>query len=135
MRQDFLQDRYTYSDMFHTVWMSLIGAGDTTSMSTCLMWSNLARWPEWQKRIQNEIDNSTISSIEKFEHLPITAAFFYETWRWLPTNTSNLFHITTSKKKIELDGFSFGKDTFFTMPLAAIGMNPKYFQGMTSSLK
>ena len=31
MRKDFLQDGE------HTVWMSLIAAGDTTSMSTCLM--------------------------------------------------------------------------------------------------
>ena len=103
MRKDFLQQRYTYSDVFHTVWMSLIGAGDTTSMSVCLMWSNLARWPEWQKRIQNEIDNSKISSIEKFEHLPLTTAFFYETWRWLPTHPCNLLHITTSKKSFYFD--------------------------------
>ena len=103
MRKDFLANRFTYSDVFHTVWMSIIAAGDTTSMSTCLMWSNLARWPEWQKRIQTEIDNSTISSIEKFEHLPLTAAFFYETWRWLPTHPSNLLHSTTTKKGFYLD--------------------------------
>ena len=60
-----------------------------------LMWSNLARWPEWQKRIQNEIDNSEMTSIEKWEHLPLTAAFFYETWRWLPSHHRSLFHSAT----------------------------------------
>ena len=60
-----------------------------------LMWSNLARWPEWQKKIQNEIDDSEINSIEKFEHVPLTAAFFFETWRWLPAHPRNLFHSAT----------------------------------------
>ena len=59
------------------------------------MWSHLARWPDWQKKIQNEIDNSEIISIEKFEHLPLTAAFIYETWRWLPSHNRNLFHSAT----------------------------------------
>ena len=34
-------------------------------------------------------------------------------------------------QRTDLDGYSFGKDTFFTMVNAAIGMNPKYFPGMT----
>lgn len=59
------------------------------------MWSNLARWPEWQHKIQNEIDNNGIISIEKWEHLPLTAAFFYETWRWLPAHHRSLFHSVT----------------------------------------
>ena len=62
------------------------------------MWSNMARWPEWQKRIQNEIDNSTVTSIQKFEHLPLTAAFFYETWRWLPIHHLSLLHASTCKE-------------------------------------
>ena len=33
MRQDYLQHKFTYSDVFHTVWASLIAAGDTTSVS------------------------------------------------------------------------------------------------------
>ena len=116
------------------------------------MWSNLARWPEWQKRIQNEIDNSPIICIEKFEHLPLLAAFFYETWRWMPIHHLSLLHCQTSKEsfrfekniilyncetksqKIELEGYTFSKDTIFSMAFAGIQMNPKYFQGTAFSL-
>ena len=41
MRQDYLQGRFTYSDVFHTVWTSLIAAGDTTSVSVRWVLPNL----------------------------------------------------------------------------------------------
>ena len=33
MHQDYLQGQFTYSDVFHTVWSSLIAGGRTTSVS------------------------------------------------------------------------------------------------------
>ena len=36
-------------------------------------------------------------------------------------------------KKIDVDGFSFGKDTLFLLAIAGIQMNPKYFPGMILS--
>ena len=50
MRQDYVEGRFTYSDIFHTIQSMFIAAIDTTSTCTALVWSNLARWPEWQER-------------------------------------------------------------------------------------
>ena len=49
MRQDYVKGKFTYSDIFHTVQSMLIAAIDTTSTQTAIVWSNLARWPEWQE--------------------------------------------------------------------------------------
>ena len=50
MRQDYVKGKFTYSDIFHTMQSMLIAAIDTTSTQAAIVWSNLARWPEWQER-------------------------------------------------------------------------------------
>ena len=50
MRQDYVKGKFTYSDIFHTVQVMLIAAIDTTSTQAAIVWSNLARWPEWQEK-------------------------------------------------------------------------------------
>ena len=72
----------------------LIAAADTTSIATSVVWANLARFPEWQKKLQNEIDNCN-KNIEKWEHLPLTAAFMFESMRWTPNFIRSLFHSVT----------------------------------------
>ena len=126
VRQDYVQGKFTYSDIFHTVQSMLIAAADTTSVDTALVWSNLARFPEWQKTLRDEIENTNLASIQKWEHLPKTAAFMFETMRWNPSLHRSLFH--TATKNIEVGGFSFGKGTIFSFSIAGIAMNPNYFE-------
>ena len=125
VRQDYVQGKFTYSDIFHTVQAMLIAAADTTSVATALVWSNLARFPEWQQILREEIENTNPASIQKWEHLPKTAAFMFETMRWKPTLHRSLFHSATSQ--LEIGGYSFGKDTLFSFSIAGIAMDPKYF--------
>ena len=126
IRRDYVQGKFTYSDIFHTVQAMLIAAADTTSVATALVWSNLARFPEWQNTLRDEIENTNLASIQKWEHLPKTAAFMFETMRWMPSLHRSLFHSAT--RKLEIGGYSFGKDTLFSFSIAGIAMDPKYFE-------
>ena len=116
MRQDYVEGKFTYSDIFHTVQSMLIAAIDTTSTCTALVWSNLARWPEWQEIVRDEVDNISISQIKKWDDVPKLSAFMYETLRWLPAMHRSLFHSAT--RSIEVAGFSFSKDTLFSFSTA-----------------
>ena len=125
VRQGYVQGDFTYSDIFHTVQSMLIAAADTTSIDTALIFANLARFPEWQVTLRKEIENTTLASIQKWEHLPKTAAFMFETIRWNPSLHRSLFH--SAPKPFELGGYSFKKDSLFSFSIAGIAMNPKYF--------
>ena len=116
MHQDYVEGKFTYSDVFHTVQSMLIAAIDTTSTCTALVWSNLARWPEWQEIVREEVDNISISQIKKWDDVPKLSAFMYETLRWLPAMHRSLFHSAT--RSIEVAGFSFSKDTLFSFSTA-----------------
>ena len=117
MRQDYVEGKFTYSDIFHTV-QSMIAAIDTTSTCTALVWSNLARWPEWQKIVREEVDNLPLSQIKKWDDVPKLSAFMYETLRWLPSMHRSLFHSAT--RSIEVAGYSFSKDTLFSFSTAGL---------------
>jgi len=155
MRQDYVEGRFTYSDIFHTIQSMLIAAIDTTSTCTALVWSNLARWPEWQERaskpflgfpwksrryrfgwfsslskeiVREEVENIPLSQIRKWDDVPKLAAFMYECIRWNPVIHRNLFHSST--RNIEVGGFSFSKDTLFSFNVAGwrwqtISWNPR----------
>jgi len=125
MRQDYVEGRFTYSDIFHTIQSMLIAAIDTTSTCTALVWSNLARWPEWQEIVREEVENIPLSQIRKWDDVPKLAAFMYECIRWNPVIHRNLFHSST--RQIEVGGFSFSKDTLFSFNVAAVSMNEKYY--------
>jgi|ERR1719284_684572 len=125
MRQDYVKGKFTYSDIFHTMQSMLIAAIDTTSTQAAIVWSNLARWPEWQKIVRDEVDNIPLSQIRKWDDVPKLAAFMYETIRWNPAVFRNLYH--TATREIECAGYTFGKDTLFSYNIAAVSMNEKYF--------
>ena len=116
MRQDYVEGRFTYSDIFHTIQSMLIAAIDTTSTCTALVWSNLARWPKWQEIVREEVENIPLSQIRKWDDVPKLAAFMYECIRWNPVIHRNLFHSST--RQIEVGGFSFSKDTLFSFNVA-----------------
>ena len=145
MRQDYVKGKFTYSDIFHTMQSMLIAAIDTTSTQAAIVWSNLARWPEWQERasishiwihfdsndlsiwptisltfckkiVRDEVDNIPLSQIRKWDDVPKLAAFMYETIRWNPAVFRNLYH--TATREIECAGYTFGKDTLFSYNIA-----------------
>lgn len=89
------------------------GSGTTAAamMSYCL---TMCHYPEWQKKMQDELDEQVGDRMPEFEdipNLPTVRAVIKEVLRWRPVTAGGFPHQLT--KDDEYDGFFFKKGTIF----------------------
>jgi len=122
--QDYKNGVFSFSDMFHTVQALLIAAADTTSELTALVFLHLARFPEWQQKLYEELREKNFM-VDRFEDAPITAAFIFESYRWTPIFHRTLFHTVT--EPIEIDGHSIAPGSIISASTIGVASDPKFF--------
>lgn len=89
------------------------GSGTTAAamMSFCLA---MCHFPQWQKKMQDEVDKHVGSRIPQFTdipNLPVVRAVIKEVLRWRPVTAGGFPHELT--KDDEYDGYHFTKGTIF----------------------
>lgn len=103
------------------------GAGTTAAamMSFCLA---MCLHPEWQKKLQEEVDRVTGTRIPDFDdipQLPTARAVIKEVMRWRPVTAGGVPHELT--KDDEYSGFNFEAGTIFHANQWAIHRDPELY--------
>jgi cytochrome P450 len=92
---------------------NLIFAGtDTTSNTFSYMFYELARLPEWQDRLQKELDSIQFVDVPEYTHimkLPVLNAIVDETLRFHPSAPSSLQRVAQGTATI-VDGINIPSD-------------------------
>ncbi|KAF5979386.1 cytochrome P450 monooxygenase [Fusarium bulbicola] len=103
------------------------GSGTTAAamMSYCL---SMCHFPEWQKKMQDELDEQVGDRMPEFEdlpNLPTVRAVIKEVLRWRPVTAGGFPHQLT--KDDEYEGFTFKKGTIFHPNQWAIHRDPALY--------
>ncbi|KAK7531585.1 cytochrome P450 [Phyllosticta citribraziliensis] len=104
----------------------IIGAADTSQMSTWSFLEAMLLNPEIQKKAQNEIDSvvgNRVPMWSDFEQIPYVRCMMKEVWRWHPPVTLGHPHITT--REIQFKGYVIPKGMRIQLNAWAIGRDPK----------
>ena len=109
----------------------LFGAGVSTvstTISWCILYS--MRYPQWQERIQQELDEvvgrDRLPSISDRGHLPILEAFIIEVMRHTSVIPMTLPHSTT--RDTSLNGYFIPKDTVVFVNLHSVAHDNTRFE-------
>ncbi|CAG8214192.1 unnamed protein product [Penicillium olsonii] len=121
------QSRYQLSDdegayVIGTLFEAGSGTTAAAMMSYCLA---MCHFPEWQKKMQDEIDEQVGDRMPEFSdmpNLPTVRAVIKEVLRWRPVTAGGFPHQLT--KDDEYDGFFFKKGTIFHPNQWAIHRDP-----------
>ncbi|KAK8221384.1 cytochrome P450 [Phyllosticta capitalensis] len=100
----------------------IIGAADTSQMSTWSFLEAMLLYPEVQRKAQDEIGNR-LPAWSDFEEIPYIRCLMKEVWRWHPPVTLGHPHITT--RDIQFKGYVIPKGMRIQLNAWAIGRDPK----------
>ena len=92
--QDLHDGKLNKSDLIHTILISLLGGGDTTSTAFRNVLINLSKSPDLQETIYNELAEVDFR-LKSLSDVPLLAATVSESMRFTPSLYRSLFHTTT----------------------------------------
>lgn len=96
---------------------NLIFAGtDTTSNTLTYMFYELAKLPEWQKKLQAELDEAALEEISDYKNvmkLPVLDAIIHETLRLHPAAPASLQRLAPGAEGAIVDGITIPQNVGF----------------------
>lgn len=108
-------------EMVETILSFLIAGQATTSMAVCWTLYALARDPQWQNRLREELQEwSEKDGLDCLNRLPLLDRIVKESIRLYPPI---FFTTRKSKEPVDLDGFTIPKDTVVRVPILAVHRN------------
>ncbi|KAH7124336.1 cytochrome P450 [Dactylonectria macrodidyma] len=105
--------------------MVLLGAADTSQMSTWSFMEAMIMFPDVKKKAQSEIDrvvNDRLPVFSDIEQIPYVRCLMKELWRWRPPVALGHPHITT--RDLEYRGYRIPKGASLHLNAWAIGHDP-----------
>lgn len=111
----------TSDEMVETVLSFLVAGQATTSMSICWTLYILARDPDWQDRLHEEVQKwSEEDGMDGLNRLPLLDRAVKESIRLYPPV---FFTTRKSKEPVVIDGYTIPKDTVLRVPVLAVHRN------------
>jgi len=125
LEQDRHANKITESDVIHNMQALFLAGADTTAISICNVIVNLARFPQVQKRLYEELQMRNFQC-ENMTDCPYLLAVLWESFRYTNSIYRTLIHSVT--EPTEVLGYQFEKDDLIATGIMGISMSEKYFK-------